>query len=80
VLTETQTRAAYAGAGLGVEVWRDVTPAAVSWFDTLRAPAPGAGPSLATLLGPRFPQMAVNLARNLREGRLRLVMGRCGAV
>lgn len=77
VLTEARTRLAMEGAGLAIEVWNDVTNEAVAWFGQTRMPAQG--PSLVTLLGPKFPEMAMNLARNLREGRLRLVMGRCRA-
>ena len=77
VLTEAQTRLAMEGAGLAIEIWNDVTNEAVAWFGQTRMPAQG--PSLVTLLGPNFPEMAMNLARNLREGRLRLVMGRCRA-
>ena len=77
VLTEAQTRLAMEGAGLAIEIWNDVTNEAVAWFGQTRMPAQG--PSLVTLLGPKYPEMAMNLARNLREGRLRLVMGRCRA-
>ena len=78
VLTEAQTRQAMEDAGLTIEVWNDVTAEAVTWFGQPRLPTQG--PSLVTLLGPGFPEMAMNLARNLREARLRLVMGRCRAV
>lgn len=78
VLTEAQTRQAMEDAGLTIEVWNDVTAEAVTWFGQPRLPTQG--PSLVTLLGPGFPEMAMNLARNLGEARLRLVMGRCRAV
>jgi len=79
VLTPAQTRAAYAAANLRLEVWRDPTADAVAWFDTPR-PTGAAGLSLVSVLGPRFPAMAMTLARNLREGRLQLAMGVCRAV
>lgn len=78
VLNEAQTRQAMEAAGLMVEIWKDVTADAVAWFGLPRMPAQG--PSLFTMLGPGFPEMAMNLAGYLREARLRLVMGRCRAV
>ena len=76
LLTEAQTRAALQQAGLIPEVWIDVTAKAVAWFAQPRPPST-AGLSLATVMGPGFGQMSANLARNLAEGRLRLVMARC---
>lgn len=78
LLTEGETRAALDRAGLIPDVWNDVTAEAVAWFAQQRPPSAGA-PSLATVMGPRFGQMAANLARNLTEGRLRLVMAGCSA-
>lgn len=77
-LTEAQTTKAMEGAGLTIEIWNDVNAEAVAWSGQPRLPTQG--PSLVTLLGPGFPVMAMNPARNLREARLRLVMGRCRAV
>jgi len=75
LLTEAETRTALASAGLIPKIWRDVTAAAVDWLTQPRPPA--SGPTLAMVMGPRFGQMAANLARNLGEGRLRLIMARC---
>ena len=75
LLDEAETRAALGRSGLTPTVWNDVTGDAVAWFREQRGPSPG--PTLAAVMGPRFGQMAANLARNLAEGRLRLVMGRC---
>jgi len=61
------------GAGFRVAVWNDMT-------DAMRAPAPGSGHStvpdgppplgIHLLVGPQFPVMARNYARNLAEGRV----------
>jgi ubiquinone/menaquinone biosynthesis C-methylase UbiE len=77
LLTQAETRASLARAGLAPRLWRDVTDGAIAWFREPR-PAAAAGPSLATVMGPRFGPMVANLGRNLAEGRLRLVMALCG--
>jgi len=74
LLTEAETAAAFRQAGFEPGGWKDVTAAAVAGFGQPRPPVPP-GPSLAAVMGPRFAGMAANLARNLREGRVRLVMG-----
>lgn len=77
---ETQTREALAQAGLTVEVWNDVTDKAQGWLAEQRASlgkVSGLAPSLVTVMGPRFGVMAANMARNLAEGRVRLVMAKC---
>jgi len=76
LMTESETRTLLEEAGLMPELWRDVTSEAVAWFAQPRSPSTK-GPSLATVMGPRFGQMTANLARNLAEDRLRLVMARC---
>ena len=55
--------------------WRDATEGAVAWLaERAAAPAPSApGLGLPVVMGPDFPQLAANLARNLAEGRARLV-------
>ena len=73
VLTAAATRVALERAGFGVEVLHDVSAQAIAWFAEFR-PAPGA-PGLAAVMGPRFGEMAMTLARNVREGRARLTMG-----
>jgi sarcosine/dimethylglycine N-methyltransferase len=76
LLDEPETRAALERSGLAPTLWNDVTPDAVTWFRE-QQPMSSPGPTLAAVMGPRFGQMAANLARNLAEGRLRLVMARC---
>ena len=79
LLTEADTRAALRASGLVPRLWNDVTAEAIAWFGQIRPPSPQA-PTLATLMGPRFAAMGANLAGNLRDGRLRLVMAVCDAV
>ncbi len=79
LLTEAETRAALRTAGFSLTAWKDVTAEALAWFATPRPPA-SPGLSLTTVMGPRFPLMGANLARNLREGRARLAMGVAQAV
>lgn len=76
LLDEAETKAALRRNGLEPTLWNDVTQDAVTWFRD-QQPRPAQGPTLAAVMGPRFGQMAANLARNLAEGRLRLVMARC---
>jgi ubiquinone/menaquinone biosynthesis C-methylase UbiE len=72
LLTETATRAALAQAGLVPGAWHDVSAQALAWF---ASQAPLAGRGLAMIMGPRFARMSANFARNLKENRIRLVMG-----
>jgi ubiquinone/menaquinone biosynthesis C-methylase UbiE len=76
LLTEAETRASLARAGLAPRAWRDVTEEAIAWFRQPRAAA-SSGPNLMAVMGPRFGPMVANLARNLAEGRLRLAMALC---
>lgn len=73
LLTEAETRAVLAAAGFAPVAWNDVTAATVAWFDQQR-PGASQGPNLAIAMGPRFAEMSANIARNLREGRVRVVM------
>jgi SAM-dependent methyltransferase len=59
-------------AGLDLAALQDVTAETLAG---LAAAPPPAGGGLARVMGPRFPAMVANLARNLREGRLRVAMG-----
>lgn len=79
LLTDAQTRAALAQAGLAPQVWNDVSAETIDWFGRQRAaaPAPSQTPGLALVMGARFGEMSANFARNLAEQRVRLVMGRC---
>ena len=74
LLDKQATIAALAGAGFALEAWKDVTDASIAALPSSGPPALGPM-SLSTIMGPRFPAMGANLARNLREGRVRLVMG-----
>jgi SAM-dependent methyltransferase len=69
LLTESDTRTAIEEAGYKVVLWRDDTQMALEWFTTIGA-QPQSGPNLKLVMGPDFPVMTGNLARNLRENRL----------
>ncbi|HIJ63233.1 MAG TPA: class I SAM-dependent methyltransferase [Rhodospirillaceae bacterium] len=79
LLTEAETIETVRHAGLDPVSIKDVTAAAVDWFGKQRGATPPAL-GLAAVMGPRFPEMTGNLAGNLRDGRLRLLMGTCEAV
>jgi SAM-dependent methyltransferase len=70
LLTETETRAALEAAGFSVTLWRDDTQAAIDWFQATMASPPQSSLNLGVAMGPEFMGMAMNLARNIREGRL----------
>ena len=87
LLTEAETCAALAQAGLQVQTWDDVSEKGKAWIaqqQQQKRPAdvgPGAPPfNLGWVVGPRMPGMVANFARNIQEGRIRLVMGVCKAV
>jgi hypothetical protein len=64
-------------AGFTITGWNDVTIEALKWIGQQRPPTQGF--KLGLVMGPRFGQMSANLARNIREGRVRFVMGVCTA-
>ena len=74
LLTEAETIVQLEDAGLILIEWREATEAAIEWMSQTRA-GPPTGLALSAVLGPGFGEMAANLARNIREGRVRLVMG-----
>jgi len=74
LFTSDETAAALGRAGFSAPSFYDASKQAIAWFAEARPPEPGA-PSLAMVMGPRFPEMVATLARNVREGRVRLVMG-----
>ena len=74
LLTQAETRNALVEAGLRIESWRDDTQTAAQWFAAMQAGGPPAGPNLGLVLGPDFPGMTGNLARNLREGRAGILL------
>ncbi len=69
LLSEAETRTALEQAGFKAVLWRDDTPAALDWLKTM-AGSPPRGPNLGVVIGPDFPAIAANLARNIREHRL----------
>jgi SAM-dependent methyltransferase len=74
LLSEVATRAALEGAGFRAAVWRDDTQTARDWFkETMAGSAAPGGLNLGVVMGPEIREMTGNLARNLREGRLRLL-------
>jgi SAM-dependent methyltransferase len=70
LLGENDTRAALEQAAFKVVLWRDDTQIALDWFKTATAGPPPSGSNLSIVMGPDFPTMAANLARNIRENRL----------
>jgi sarcosine/dimethylglycine N-methyltransferase len=77
LFTEAQTIIALQRSGFTIAAWNDVTAEVVEWFGQQKPPANDL--SLGTIVGPRLAEMLANLARNIREGRVRLVMGVCTA-
>jgi SAM-dependent methyltransferase len=70
LLTESDTRATLEEAGYKTVLWHDDTQVALDWFKTIIGAQPQSGPTLGLVMGPDFPVMTANLARNLRENRL----------
>jgi sarcosine/dimethylglycine N-methyltransferase len=75
LFTEGETSAVLEKVGFTIAAWNDVTVEALEWMGQQRPPAQGF--SLGIVMGPRFGEMAANFARNVREGRVRFVMGVC---
>jgi SAM-dependent methyltransferase len=74
LLTPEAMRQALTEAGFTVAAWTDTTEAALAWFSAQQGMPPPANPlSLGVVMGSEFREMAANLARNLEEGRARLV-------
>jgi SAM-dependent methyltransferase len=77
LLDAQATREAVEAAGLRVRVWRDDAPTARDWAAQLKAAASAsrpATPGLGVVMGPDFPVLAGNHARNLLEGRVGVLM------
>jgi SAM-dependent methyltransferase len=70
LLTERDTRTALEQAGFRAVLWRDDTQTALDWFNAVMSGPPQSGPNLGVVIGPDFPIIIGNLARNLRENRL----------
>ena len=69
LLSEDDTRAALEQAGFKAVLWRDDTETALDWFKGMAGSQPQAL-NLGVVMGPDFPAIASNLARNIRENRL----------
>lgn len=68
-----ELRQSLANAGFEIVAWRDRSDDARAWLEALRRRRAAEGPpsiDLGVTLGPGFPEMAKNQARNLREGRV----------
>jgi SAM-dependent methyltransferase len=70
LLSEGDTRTALEQAGFKAIFWRDDTQTALDWFKAAMAGSPPSGPNLGVVMGPDFPAIISNLARNIRENRL----------
>ena len=70
LLSEGDTRQALEEAGFKAALWRDDTQIALEWFKTFAAAPQPSGPNLGIVMGPDFPAIAANLARNIRENRI----------
>jgi sarcosine/dimethylglycine N-methyltransferase len=77
LFTQDETSSVLVTAGFTITAWNDVTIEALKWIGQQRLPTQGF--NLRLVMGPRFGQMSANLARNIREGRVRFVMGVCTA-
>jgi sarcosine/dimethylglycine N-methyltransferase len=77
LFTLDKTSSVLVTAGFSITTWNDITIEALKWFGQQRPPTQGF--SLGVVMGSRFGEMSANLARNIREGRVRLVMGVCTA-
>ena len=75
LLTPQAMSYALAKAGLEEVSWIDKTDACRAWADEMQAKRTASpGPlGLHVVMGPEFAEMAANLWRNLREGRVRLI-------
>lgn len=80
LLTADETRAVLERASLPVNTWEDVSEQALGWVARQQQQV-GPPPALNTgmVVGPRMAPMVANFGRNVKEGRVRLVMGVCTA-
>ncbi|MGD1095229.1 MAG: class I SAM-dependent methyltransferase [Bryobacteraceae bacterium] len=70
LLSDGDTRRALEQAGFKVVLRRDDTETALDWFKAAMAGSPTSGLNLGVVMGPDFPAITSNLARNIRENRL----------
>ena len=68
--SEADTRSALERAGFKAVLWRDDTQTALDWFRAAMVDPPPGVLNLGVVMGPDFPAMARNLARNIRENRV----------
>ncbi len=80
LLTLGETRSALEQAGFAVSSLEDVTAEAMGWAARQGSPAEPGAVNAATIVGPRMAEMVANFVRNLREQRVRLVMGLAEAI
>jgi SAM-dependent methyltransferase len=73
LLSEADTRTALEHAGFSAVWWVDDTDPVLDWFNTAMAGPPQNGPNLGLVMGPDFQAVTANLARNIRENRLRVL-------
>lgn len=79
--TLDETAAMLDAAGFRRDLWEDLTGETIAFYDGLAAAAPRqAGPVGIHLLIRNLAEKGANLARNVREGRLRLLRAVCTAV
>src|SRR6516162_9466929 len=77
LFTQDETSSVLVTAGFTIIAWNDVTIEALNWIGQQRPPTQGF--NLGLVMSPRFGEMSANLARNIREERVRFVMGVCTA-
>ena len=70
LLSERDTRTRLEQAGFNAVFWRDDTQAALDWFKGAMAGSAPSALNLGLVIGPDFPAITGNLARNIRENRL----------
>ena len=70
LLSEAETRSTLERAGFEAVLWRDDTQTALGWFKAVMNAPPPSGLNLGLVIGPDFPAIAANLARNIRENRI----------
>jgi ubiquinone/menaquinone biosynthesis C-methylase UbiE len=73
LMSPAATREAIERAGFRALAWQDDTAAAKAWFAELAASGPPPSPNLGVVMGPDMAQLAANLGRSLREGRLEIL-------
>jgi ubiquinone/menaquinone biosynthesis C-methylase UbiE len=81
LLTADATRTVLEQAGFRVIAFDDVTQSALGAMAQQPRPAPSSSAplNLGRVMGPRMGEMVGNFAKNLTEGRVRLVIGLCEA-